>query len=75
MLPFRKLNSILYEQVERVALPTRGAVAAGHNGRVLSFLVYGALLNVIAYEKEGEKFIKTKPTKDLTDGLLSVEQC
>jgi hypothetical protein len=38
-------------------------------------LAYGVLLDVHAYEKNGQKFIKTKPTKDQTDGLLSLDQC
>ena len=37
-------------------------------------LVYGVLLDVTAYEKNGQKFIKTKPTKNHSDGLLSLDQ-
>jgi hypothetical protein len=38
-------------------------------------LVHGVLLDVTAYEKNGQKFIKTKPTKDRTDSLLSLDPC
>ena len=37
-------------------------------------LVYGVLLDITAYEKNGQKFIKTKPTKNHLDGLLSLDQ-
>jgi hypothetical protein len=38
-------------------------------------LVHGVLLDVAAYEKNGQKFIKTKPTKNQTDGLLTLDHC
>src|SRR4030081_2374985 len=38
-------------------------------------LVYGVQLSVMAYEKNGEKFIKTRPNEDQVDNLLSLGPC
>jgi hypothetical protein len=38
-------------------------------------LVYGVQMSVTAYEKNGEKFIKTRPNKDQVDNLLRVGAC
>jgi hypothetical protein len=38
-------------------------------------LVYGVQMSVTAYEKNGEKFIKTQPNKDQVDNLLSLGPC
>jgi hypothetical protein len=38
-------------------------------------LVYGVQMNVTAYEKNGEKFIKTRPNRDYVDSLLSLDPC
>jgi Protein of unknown function (DUF3892) len=38
-------------------------------------MVYGVQVGVTAYEKNGEKFIRTKPNKNQTDNLLSLDEC
>jgi hypothetical protein len=38
-------------------------------------LVCGVQLSVMAYKKNGEKFIKTRPNKDQVDNLLSLGPC
>ena len=38
-------------------------------------LVRGVLVNVVAYESNGGKYIKTKPSKDQADSLLDLDQC
>ena len=38
-------------------------------------MVYGVQMDVTAYEKNGEKFIRTKPNRHGVDNLLSLDQC
>jgi hypothetical protein len=38
-------------------------------------IIYGVQMSVKAYEKNGEKFIKTRPNKNQTDNLLSLDPC
>ena len=38
-------------------------------------MVCGVQMSVIAYEKNGEKLIKTRPSKNQGDNLLSLDSC
>ena len=38
-------------------------------------MVYGVQMSVTAYEKNGEKFIRTRPNKNQVDNLLSLHPC
>src|SRR5262245_6676738 len=38
-------------------------------------MVFGVQTLVAAYEKHGEKFIRTRPTKNELDALLSLDPC
>src|SRR5258708_37166461 len=38
-------------------------------------MVYGVQMSVTAYEKDGEKFIRTRPNKNQVDNLFSLEPC
>jgi hypothetical protein len=38
-------------------------------------MVLGIQMNVTAYEKGGEQFIRTRPNKNQVDSLLSLDPC
>jgi len=38
-------------------------------------MIYGVQMSVTAYEKNGEKFIRTKLNKNQVDSLLSLHPC
>jgi hypothetical protein len=55
----------------------REKVGATPGGFTKSYciMVSGVQMNVMAYEKDGEKFIRTRQNKSHVDSLLSLDPC